>query len=153
MSLFEEIYGFEDSPKPSTVKPKALPETQLDDWRWQITPATSSAAATCRKIEDAAFTKAILGEMPKPSAPEPEPEAATPIEAAMGMFFAKGAAGGELRRKVQKSGLGISEAMIALLNKFQEFFTLHEQRIMEGKIKCLDVPGFLEMLNSKLEVA
>jgi hypothetical protein len=74
MSLFEEIYGFEDSPKPSTVKPKALPATQLDDWRWQITPATSSAAATCRKIEDAAFTKAILGGMPMPVVPESEPE-------------------------------------------------------------------------------
>jgi hypothetical protein len=77
----------------------------------------------------------------------------SPIQAAMNMYFAKGVAGGELKRRVQKGGLDVSGAMTALLHKFQEFFTIAEQGQLQRQIQCLDVPGFLEMLNSRLEAA
>lgn len=80
MSIYNEIFGFEDSPKPSAVQPKSLPETLLEDWRWQITPASVSADAICNKIQDVAFTKAILGEEIQPAqlVSDQEPMISTP---------------------------------------------------------------------------
>lgn len=66
MSIYNEIFGFEDSPKPSTVF-QPYRKSPMEDWRWQIAPATGNADVTCQKILDVAFTKAIVGEEIQPA--------------------------------------------------------------------------------------
>lgn len=150
-SEFDVIFGFDGLKK---TEKNPLQDLPMNDISWDIAP-TADAGKAVSRVMKAAFVNDILGEsysqlrkeVPVPAYEEP---ADTPIQAALDSYFRKGVAGNELKRKVQKSGLDVNEAMSALLTKFQEFFTIHEQRIMDGKIKCLDVPGFLEMLNSKL---
>lgn len=153
-SEFDVIFGFDGLKK---TEKNPLQDLPMNDISWDIAPTADAGKAVSRVIK-AAFVNDILGESYSQLAKYApatvhESPANNPIEAAMNSYFAKGVAGSELKRKIQKAGLDVSEAMSALLLKFQEFFTIHEQRVMDGKIKCLDVPGFLEMLNSKLEVS
>jgi hypothetical protein len=66
MSMSNEIFGFEDLPKPSTVRPKAEPILPIDDWRWQAEPSSGAPLATLSKIENTAFADAIAGENDSP---------------------------------------------------------------------------------------
>lgn len=148
---FDVMFGFDDLKKVEKFD-LSIP---FEDALWAYEKPSSDASKNITPILRKAFVQDILGNDPffQRDFRVAETPASNPIEAAMNMYFAKGVAGGELKRKVQKGGLDISEGMSALLTKFQEFFTIAEQGQLKRQIACLDVPGFLEMLNSKLEAA
>jgi hypothetical protein len=132
-------------------KVNTIPDSPLESLEFQSQPKSARLTKTVAEVMKAALLHDIVGDdLPGQKAEvTPEPLESDCISAALNGFFAKGIGGNELKRKMRK-GLGISEGMTALLTKFEEFFDIHEQRIMKGKIACLDVPGFLEMLNCKL---
>jgi hypothetical protein len=151
---FNVIFGFDELKKIG----KQVPPSPLEGADFLYSPPSADSKRDATAIMRKRFANDILGDSfaqlkKHASIQLAETPADTPIEAAMNMYFAKGVAGNELKRKVQKGRLDLPEAMSALLTKFQEFFTVAEQSQLQRQIKCLDVPGFLEMLNSRLEAA
>jgi hypothetical protein len=151
---FDVVFGFDELKKTG----KQVLPSPLESADFLYSPPSADSKRDTTAIMRKAFVDDILGDsfaqLKKDASIQlAETLADTPIQAAMQMYFAKGVAGNELKRKVRKGELDVSEAMSALLTKFEEFFTIAEQGQLKRQIACLDVPGFLEMLNSRLEAA
>jgi len=67
-ALFLEIYGCETFK--ATVQPKAV-TLPWEDPSWSYNPLSKASAAVCAKIENDAFVREALGELPEPVTPEP----------------------------------------------------------------------------------
>jgi len=58
MSLFTEIFGYEELP---TVRPKAEPKLPWDEPFWELAPARTASSTVCNKIASAALVDEICG--------------------------------------------------------------------------------------------